>query len=201
MRSLPWGTRRDCGPSKRVAKYRERAKRKKHRKREEPARQLERTETYRTAPLTSSRRKTLSVAEAVIDARAYELDSFGHVNHAVYLNYFEQARFEVLKDCGFTYDELARRGWAIHVVRTEVDYLSEVLLGDRLRIRTWTEGFRRTSMVFLQEARRDPRGGEADSIPVARARVVAVWIGGNGRPTRVPEEVRDGFGNLEAPEA
>ena len=72
----------------------------------------------------------------VIDARSYELDSFGHVNHAVHLNYFEQARFEALAGCGFTYDELARRGWAIHVVRIEVDYLSEVLLGDRLRIRT-----------------------------------------------------------------
>ena len=141
----------------------------------------------------------MSVAEAVIDARAYELDSFGHVNHAVHLNYFEQARFEALARCGFTYDELAQRGWAIHVVRVEVEYLSEVLLGDRLRIRTWTEGFRRTSMVFLQQARRDPRGGETDATPVARARVVAVWIGADGRPTRIPQEVRDEFSDLEAP--
>ncbi len=117
----------------------------------------------------------------------------------MHLNYFEQARFEAMAGCGFTYDELAQRGWAIHVVRIEVDYLSEVLLGDRLRIRTWTEGFRRTSLVFLQEARRDPRGGESDSTPVARARVVAVWIGGDGRPIRVPKEVREGFEDLEAP--
>ena len=141
----------------------------------------------------------------MIQARAYELDSFGHVNHAVHINYFEQARFEALAACGFAYDELARRGWAIHVVRIEVDYLSEVLLGDRLRIRTWTEGFRRTSMVFLQEARRDPREGEedsaGDSTPVARARVVAVWIGENGRPMRLPQEVRDGFASLEAPDS
>ena len=68
------------------------------------------------------------------------------------------------------------------LLRIEVDYVSEVLLGDRLRIRTWMEGFRRTSMIFLQEARRNPRGGEADSTPVARARVVAVWVGGDGRP-------------------
>ncbi len=117
----------------------------------------------------------------------------------MHLNYFEQARFESLARCGFTYDEIARRGWAIHVVHIEVDYLSEVLLGDRLRIRTWTEGFRRTSVVFLQEARRDPREGEADSTVVARARVVAVWMGEDGRPTRVPEEIRDWFGDLEAP--
>jgi acyl-CoA thioesterase FadM len=86
-------------------------------------------------------------------------------------------------------------------VRVEVDYLSEVLLGDRLRIRTWTEGFKRTSMVMLQEARRDPREGESDSTVVARIRIVAVWIGVNRRPIRVPEEVRDGLGALEAPEA
>jgi YbgC/YbaW family acyl-CoA thioester hydrolase len=129
------------------------------------------------------------------------LDSFGHVNHAVHLNYFEQARFEALARCGFTYDVLAQRGWAIHVVRIEVDYLSEVFLGDRLRIRTWAGEFRRTSMVLLQEARRDPREGEAESRPVARARVVAVWIGENRRPIRVPLEIREGFGNLEAPRA
>jgi len=128
------------------------------------------------------------------------LDSFGHVNHAVHINYFEQARFQVLDRCGFTYDELARRGWAIHVIRVEVDYLSEVLVGDRLRIRTWAEGFSRTSMVLLQEARRDPREGEAGSTPVARARVVAVWIGENGRPIRVPTEAREAFEGLDAPE-
>ena len=146
------------------------------------------------------RRRPLNIAEAVVDARAYELDSFGHVNHAVHLNYFEQARFEVLALCGFTYDELALRGWAIHVVRVEVDYLNEILLGDRIRIRTWAEGFRRTSMVMLQEARRDPRDGESSPIVVARARVVAVWIGKDGRPLRVPAEVREGFEGLEAPD-
>jgi acyl-CoA thioesterase FadM len=86
-------------------------------------------------------------------------------------------------------------------VRIEVDYLSEVLLGDRLRIRTWTEEFRRTSMVMLQEARRDPREGDAESTPVARARVVAVWIGENRRPIRVPAEIRDRFGDLKIPRA
>ncbi len=129
------------------------------------------------------------------------MDSFGHVNHAVHLNYFEQARFEALAQCGFTYEELAQRGWAIHVVRIEVDYLSEILLGDRLRIRTWAGEFRRTSMVMLQEARREPRKGESEPTTVARAHVVAVWIGENTRPIRVPPEVRKGFGDLEAPEA
>jgi acyl-CoA thioester hydrolase len=145
---------------------------------------------------------TLSVAETEIEARAYELDSFGHVNHAVYLNYFEQARFEVLARAGFTYEELFRRGWAIHVIRVEVDYHREVLLGDRLRIQTWIEEFGRVTMTLRQAARREPRTGgargEAQETLVAEARVEAVWIGENGRPMRVPSEVREDFGKLEA---
>ena len=135
----------------------------------------------------------------MIEARSYELDSFGHVNHAVHLNYFEQARFEMLAGCGFSYAEIARRGWAIHVVRVEVDYLSEVLLQDRLRIRTWIEGFRRTSMTLRQEAISESRerGGEAQV--AARARVVAIWIGEQGRPMRVPEQVRAALSEIEAP--
>ncbi len=121
------------------------------------------------------------------------------MNHSVHLNYFEQARFEMLARYGFTYDELARRNWAIHVVRVEVDYLSEVLLGDRLRIRTWVEGFRRTSMTLRQEARREARDREEQSAVAARARVVAIWIGETGRPMRVPTEIRKALGQLEAP--
>ena len=63
------------------------------------------------------------VSETRIGVRTSELDSFGHVNHAVYLNYFEHARFEALKRAGFPWDLLGERGWAIFVVRIEVDYL------------------------------------------------------------------------------
>ena len=104
----------------------------------------------------------------------------------------------MLARAGFTYQELLRRGWAIHVVRVEVDYQGEVLLGDRIRIRTWVEGFRRVSMTLRQEARREPREGESRPSTVARARVVAVWIGTNGRAMRVPSEVREDFEKLEA---
>jgi len=51
----------------------------------------------------------------------------------------------------------------------------------------------------------DPTGGQAgpsgEERPIRHLwYVVAVWVGGNGRPTRAPGEVRDAFGNLEAPE-
>ena len=60
-------------------------------------------------------------AEIRIGVRTSELDSFGHVNHAVYLNYFEHARFEALKEAGFSWSVLDEKEWAIFVVRIEVD--------------------------------------------------------------------------------
>jgi YbgC/YbaW family acyl-CoA thioester hydrolase len=129
------------------------------------------------------------VSQTRILVRTSELDSFGHVNHAIYLNYFEHARFEALKDAGFAWSELARRGWAIFVVRIEIDYLAETRGEDELLIRTWADSFRRTSMVLAQEMLRDDGSGTV----LARARVTAVWIGPDRKPMRVPAEVQRGL--------
>lgn len=129
------------------------------------------------------------VAETLIDVRMSELDSFGHVNHAVHLNYFEHARFEALTEAGFSFEVLEKRNWAIFVVRIEVDYLAEVRRDDQLVIRTWADSFGRSRLILAQEmARRD----DPESV-LARARVTAVWIGSDRRPMRVPDEVRSGL--------
>jgi acyl-CoA thioester hydrolase len=131
------------------------------------------------------------VARTEIVVRSSELDSFGHVNHAVFLNYFEHARFEALQAAGFSWSVLEELQWGIFVVRIEVDYIAESRRGDRLQVRTWAEAFRRTSMVLAQSIDRlDPDGVETR---VADARVTAVWIGPDRRPMRVPDEVKRGL--------
>jgi len=129
------------------------------------------------------------VSETVVEVRMPELDSFGHVNHAVFLNYFEHARFGALAQAGFDWGVLAERHWGIFVVRIEVDYVSEATRGDSLLIRTWADRFRRTTMELEQEM---VRAGDPDVI-VARARVFAVWIGPDRRPMRLPEDVKAGL--------
>lgn len=133
------------------------------------------------------------VFETGIVVRSSELDSFGHVNHAVFLHYLEHARFEALEGAGFSWSQLETLGWAIYVVRIEVDYLAEARRGDRLRVRTRADGFRRTSMVLAQEIVRPGPEPEGREEVVVRARVVAVWIGPEGKPMRVPDEVRAGL--------
>lgn len=133
------------------------------------------------------------VSSSLVEVRSYELDSFGHANHAVFLNYLEFARFEALKGAGFPYQDIVARGWGIYVVRIEVDYLKEARLGQRLLVRTWAGGYKRSSMTLVQQITLD-----ADpSVEVARARVTAVWIGPDGRPMRVPPEVRLALGGDE----
>ncbi len=129
------------------------------------------------------------VAETVITVRSPELDSFGHVNHAVFLNYLEHARYLALEEAGFDWASLDALGQQIFVVRIEVDYVSEATRGHRLLVRTRAESFRRTTMVLRQEIVRE----DAPDATVARAKVTAVWIGPTGKPTRVPDHVRAGL--------
>lgn len=133
--------------------------------------------------------KGASVAKTVIDVRSPELDSFGHVNHAVFLTYLEHARFEAMQQAGFSWDVLDERGWKIFVVRCEVDYVSEARRGDRLIVRTWMDSFRRTSMKFAQEIVRS----DDQTVVVTRSLVTAVWVGTNRHPMRVPDMVRSGL--------
>ncbi len=117
--------------------------------------------------------------------RSYELDALGHVNHAVYLNYFELARFEALETGGFPLAQMTEQGWGVHVVRIEVDYRRECRQGDSLLIRTGVGSYRHSSMTIHQRLER-----EGSDEVAAEARVVAVWVGANGRPMPIPEPVR-----------
>ena len=129
------------------------------------------------------------VSETPITVRGPELDSFGHVNHAVFLNYLEHGRLEALEKSGLSWSELDETGRSIFVVRIEVDYLEEAKRGQQLLVRTWAQSFRRTSMVLWQEIVRE----ETPQSVVVRAAVTAVWIGANRKPQRVPEEVQRGL--------
>lgn len=133
------------------------------------------------------------VGSTRVRVRSYELDGFGHANHAVFLNWFEHARFETLREGGFPLRALAERGWGVHVVRIEVDYRREALLGDELVVETHLEEVRRTSMTLHQVARSQAGQAEPEAV-LAEARVVAVWVDEDGRPMRVPEEVRRALG-------
>jgi acyl-CoA thioester hydrolase len=122
--------------------------------------------------------------------RSYELDGFAHLNHAVFLNWFEQARFDVFEAGGFPAPEIQGRGWGVYVVKIEVEFLKEARFGDELVVKSWVSEVGRSSMTFEQVAAPADR---PDAVS-AKARVRAVWIGEGRRPARIPSEVRVALG-------
>jgi len=59
--------------------------------------------------------------------RGYELDSFNHVNNAVYLNYMEEARWDCLLKTGFL-DYFIKNKTFLAVIEVNIRYIRELKL-------------------------------------------------------------------------
>lgn len=117
-----------------------------------------------------------------LGVRFHELDAYGHVNHGVYLNYFEHARVELLDAIGFGLQVLEDRGVQLVVAKVTVRYLAPASLGDRLVIETELVQMRRASGTWGQ---RLLRGEEL----LATATVRSAATNRQGRPIRPPEDL------------
>ncbi len=69
------------------------------------------------------------------EVRGYELDSFGHVNNAVYLNYIEQARWEIIKMLKLHELFQAQESFLV-VVEANIKYINELRLFDEAEVTT-----------------------------------------------------------------
>lgn len=90
------------------------------------------------------------VHQTTIDVRFSELDPYGHVNHAVYLNYFEVARTEALTHCEIPIQTIAERGYQMVVTALSVRFRRAATAGDRLTVETGVQELRRASGVWSQ---------------------------------------------------
>lgn len=118
--------------------------------------------------------------ETAIRVRGYELDSYRHVNHAVYLSYLEHARWQYLASRGLTLkrlDELKR--WPV-VAKLEIDYLKAAFMDDELVISSRLVELSKASLRIEHEIRRE-------GVVITRARLRAGIIDENGRPAAAPE--------------
>jgi acyl-CoA thioester hydrolase len=117
---------------------------------------------------------------ATIDVRFSELDPYGHVNHAVYVSYFEVARTEALAACEIPLQVMAERGFQIVVTSIEVRYRRPAGAGDTLSIETHLSELRRASGTWSQ---RILRGDEL----LVTAEVRAGVTDRSGKPAKPPD--------------
>jgi len=123
-----------------------------------------------------------------LKVRSYELDSQGHVNYAVYLNYLEYARVAALEDAGLRFDDYIKRGMYIVIAEVKLKYLAPATLGDELEITLEGKEMGRTSATFKQEIFNKKTGKK-----ILDAELAGVFINKEGKPIPIDEGFRQAF--------
>jgi YbgC/YbaW family acyl-CoA thioester hydrolase len=129
-----------------------------------------------------------------IQVRFYELDPYGHVNHATYLQYFEAARVSWLADMDQGLDALQTAGVQLVVTAVATRFVTPALLNDELIIDTTLVSAKRVRAQWAQHAR---RGDEL----IACQRINFATVNDAGRPIRIPESLAEAMGQFRADDA
>ena len=89
--------------------------------------------------------------EVKIRVRYKETDTMGVVHHSNYVNYYEAARAEVLRDLGTTYRELEARGVMLPVREVYMRFYSPAHYDDILTVRITLAELPAAKMSFDHE--------------------------------------------------
>ena len=119
---------------------------------------------------------------AKLAVRSYELDSYNHVNNAVYLQYLEYARMEYLNAIGFDYPGLYDAGFFLYVTHIDIRYKTSARLNDELSVEVIPIKLGKVSGTFHQVI--SNQRGEI----CAEADVSWGLVDTNGRPSKMPEK-------------
>ena len=125
------------------------------------------------------------VHRTTIDVRFNEIDPYGHVNHSVYVTYFEVGRTDALAACGIPLESMAERGYQLVVTSIEVRFRGAATAGDTLVVETGLGTMRRASGTWNQRILRP--GGDCGEQVLVTAEVTAGITDGAGKPTRPPD--------------
>lgn len=117
-----------------------------------------------------------------IRVRFYELDPYGHVNHSIYIQYFEAARVRWLTEVGFPLDKLQADGVQLVVTEIHTRYLGSAGPEDELIVETELAELRRVSMTFEQRILRGEK-------VLVEQTITAACISEEGRPIRTPADL------------
>ena len=86
-----------------------------------------------------------AIFERSFRVRLYECDAYGHVNHANYLRYMQEAALDASAAVGYDkarYDAM-EHFWLI--MQTGITYLRPLQFNDTVIVKTWVSDFRRAT--------------------------------------------------------
>jgi len=120
--------------------------------------------------------------------RDYELDQYGVVNNAVYLNYLEHTRHAFLNAIGLDPARVAAEGRSLALSGINIRFKGSLRSQDAFRVRLALSELTGARAVFHQRILLLP-----DERLMLEAWAEAVFLDGRGRPMRIPPAIRDAF--------
>ena len=119
-----------------------------------------------------------------------DIDELGHASNIAYVRWLQDVAVAHSVAVGLSYEAYARIGGVFVIRRQEVDYLRPCLRGEGLELRT------RVCNVAAAKVQRESEIVRAsDGVVLAKGLTTWGFVDtAQGRPTRIPEEVRVAFG-------
>ncbi|MFC3909271.1 YbgC/FadM family acyl-CoA thioesterase [Legionella dresdenensis] len=113
---------------------------------------------------------------------AEDTDFMGIVYHARYLNFFERARSDALRQHGISLTRLASCDYHLAITEVNLDYRHPARLEDEILITTWMNQVRSCSIVFKQKMENQ------DNRLLCEATIKVVCIDSAMKPKRLPKQ-------------
>jgi acyl-CoA thioester hydrolase len=119
-----------------------------------------------------------------------DTDAAGIVYYANYLKFIERARTEMMRLYGVEHEKARRSGGTAFIVRRcAIEYIVPARLDDALVVETRLKELGGATIHLSQDVLRD-------GTLLVRATVVVACVGAQGRPVRLPAELRSSLSSF-----
>lgn len=132
----------------------------------------------------------------MLPVRVYyeDTDAGGVVYHSNYINFFERARTELMRQLGYELDELAEEAGIMFVVRSlNCEYLLPAKFNDELFVTAEIIEASKTRIIFEQHITRTGQEGEKEAFTtLATGKVTVVCVDAKRfKPKRIPTTIKE----------
>jgi acyl-CoA thioester hydrolase len=125
---------------------------------------------------------------STVRVRYAETDKMGVVYYANYFVWFEVGRADLLRSLGWSYRDMESAGVSLPVIEAHCEYHRSTKYDDEVEIRTEGRLLTPVRIEFTYDVRR-----VQDGIRAATGRTVHAALDRDGRPCRLPAQVRQVF--------
>jgi acyl-CoA thioester hydrolase len=119
-----------------------------------------------------------------------DTDAAGIVYYANYLKFLERARTEMMGLYGVAHEKARQSGGTVFIVRRcEIEYIVPARLDDELVVETRLKELGGATILLSQDVLRE-------ATLLVRASVLIVSVGAQGRPVKLPAELRSSLSSF-----